>query len=94
MIASFILCMLSTTLEEPFSSIRKAELAFHALERHVEKYKQALDGCAPEYSVQSSPGPPFDMYYHLEILHRMLPNLTRFMEEAAGEWYDLKHYDY
>ena len=81
--------MLVFVSEEPFSSIRKAEFSFYALERNFEKYKKALDECSPQYDVSKSPGPPFDMYYQMEVLHRMLTNMTTWMQEAKFLWYDL-----
>ena len=76
--------------EQPFSSIRKAEASFGALERGFSRYRKHLGDCAPDYDASRSPGPPFDMYYHLEVLHRMLANMTDWIEDARGMWYDLR----
>lgn len=44
--------LLALVSEEPFSSVHKAEVSFHALERSFVKYKKALGDCSPEYDVQ------------------------------------------
>ena len=84
-----LLVLLALGSEEPFLSIRKAEVSFHSFERNFVKYKRALDDCSPQYDKSKSPGPPFDMYYHLEGLHRMMTNMTTWIQEARGLWYDL-----
>lgn len=77
-------------LEVPFKNIQKAEVAFHVLERDFRKYRFALNECAPEYDINRSPGPPFDMYYHLEVLHRMLANMSHMIHDASEYWHVLK----
>ena len=82
--------MLTLGTEQPFESIRKAEVSFHAFEKSFKKYKNALDDCSPQYDITSSLGPPFDTYYKFEKLHRMLTNLTVWMKDANDLWYDLQ----
>jgi hypothetical protein len=88
--APLLVYVLALVSEEPFLSIRKAEVSFYALERNFVKYKKALDECSPQYDVSKSPGPPFDMYHNLEVLHRMLTNMTTWILETQSLWYDLK----
>ena len=53
------------------SSARRAEFDPSALNR---------------YDVAAIPGPPFDMFYHLEVVDRLRPNLTEILDAMRDEW--------
>lgn len=79
-------CTLALMSEQPFASIKRAEVSFRKLQHSFTQYKNALDACAPTYDVHVEPGPPFDGYYYLETLHRMLANWTTWMDDARDVW--------
>lgn len=56
--------------DSPFTDVNATHAAFRVMAQSFRRYEQALSGVAPEYDRHTDAGRLFDMYYHLEILHR------------------------
>jgi hypothetical protein len=88
-----LLGALASTVPLSDDDVRAAHDAFRQTWHHFRRYEAALARVAPTYDVEVEPGPPFDMFYHLEVLDRARLALARAMHESRGVWYDLARYD-
>ena len=66
--------------------IELARLQFNKASNHFLLFHRLLQAVAPTYDCDSPPGPPFDMYYHLEIIDRLSSNMTAILQEMREEW--------
>ena len=82
----FAWCIALVCGERPFVQIEKAHRMFTLLKFRHQKYDEAVAAIAPMYDLNREPGPPFDMYYHLEELDRIRANMTTVLERAQTEW--------
>jgi hypothetical protein len=71
---------------DPIHDIRATRRSFERLIRVWDEYARKLTGVAPLYEPAEAPRPPFDMYYHLERMDRIRPNLTALLDEMREEW--------
>ena len=76
-------------IEQPFPDINMTYTTFRAMARAFRGYRLALSGVAPVYDRTTDAGPPFDMYYHLEVLHRGLHAGQAWLDAAEASWQDL-----
>ena len=81
-----LVCTASTP---DFAAVHAAREAFSSLAHTFDIYDAALRKVAPFYNPDVPPGPPFDMYYHLEILDRLRQNVSSLLDESEGVWDDL-----
>lgn len=69
--------------------VHATHAAFKTFVRSFYKYRQFINRIAPDYSPESRPGPPFDMFYHLECLHRDSVNISSQLHESERSWDEL-----
>jgi hypothetical protein len=73
----------------PFAEILATRRNFTSLLMRHNEFSYSLASVAPLYDPRRSPGPPFDIYYHLELIDRLHRNVTRLLREMESEWNDL-----
>ena len=88
---SLILSLLAhvSSQEDPFTDIRAVHQNFEAMLTCHDEYVVALAKVAPIYDLHRRPGPPSDMYYHLELIDRIKNNITSLLREMSSEWEEL-----
>ena len=57
-------------------------VSFHA-------YAERLSAVPLIYDANATESPPFDMYYHLEVLHRQLRVARSWVRDAGVSWDDM-----
>lgn len=60
--------------------------SFHRLQNSFNRYETLLKEAAPLYDDEKSPGPPFDSFYHVEVLDRARKNMSKLLEESDDHW--------
>ena len=80
----------SPTPPRDFPDVHRAHLAFQALAYALRRYDAAMGRAAPLYDPTSPQGgPPFDMWYHLEVIDRLRRNVSLLVDETDARWNEL-----
>ena len=80
---------IATVPDQPFAEVNATHAAFRAADDSFRAYARALAAVAPVYDPATPPGPPFDMFFHLEGLHRGLATAQAWLDDAEASWRDL-----
>ena len=72
------------------SNLNLVNQSFASLQESFQRYKILLETVAPTYDENIEPGPPFDMFYHLELATRLKSNISTLIDESATVWNDLE----
>lgn len=70
-----------------FVDVGAARIAFIRFHGAFRGYSAALRATGLSYNTNGGPiGPPFDMWYHMEILDRLLDNFSKSFDESVTAW--------
>ncbi len=72
------------------SNLSMVNQSFALLQESFQRYKVLLETVAPTYDENIQPGPPFDMFYQLELVSRIKSNISTLIDESATVWNDLE----
>ena len=80
------LLFVASTERDPVRDMLTTRNSFERMFDAYEDYTRRLREIVPIYDVAAIPGPPFDMFYHLEVVDRLRPNLTEILDAMRDEW--------
>ena len=80
------LLILASTERDPVRDVHTTRNSFEHMFHAYKDYARRLRQIVPMYDVSATPGPPFDMFYHLEVVDRLRPNLTEILDAMRDEW--------
>ena len=74
---------------DDFADVKSAHIEFCRVNGAFRAYAKHLSALPLTYDANSTESPPFDMYYHLEHLHRSLGAARTWVSDAAASWTDI-----
>ena len=80
------LLLLLSVRDAPLNLVAITHRSFLRLSSAADEYARHMQRVGPVYDSTVPPGPPFDMYHHLEVIDRLLPNLTAVLQQMQHEW--------